>query len=247
MKYINNNSNDRIKNKINEIRIALIKPGNIITKSDRDTIRKELYDIENKQNLTNKQKKQKETVYNRLTELAIALDKIKKYKYQNFYDLDYIGMRDIQNLFNNIGDYYKPISIKSSFNNNYEYYKIRGDKNKNLSINEHLYMIIPKLTKLINNKKNNNEPEIQLSMGINFMHATDRDKNRTFHVKSDNVEIRLSNDANNIITKLLDSFLNNYQEEEQILRNASNYTFESEDILGIHFHNIKLRKRQLIH
>ena len=59
MKHINNNSNDRIKNKINEIRIALIKPGNIITKSDRDTIRKELYDIENKQNLTNKQKKPK--------------------------------------------------------------------------------------------------------------------------------------------------------------------------------------------
>ena len=54
MKHINNNSNDRIKNKINEIRIALIKQGN-------------------KDNLTNKQK---ESIYNRLTELAIALDKI---------------------------------------------------------------------------------------------------------------------------------------------------------------------------
>ena len=74
------------------------------------------------------------------------------------------------------------------------------------------------------------------------MHATDRDKNRTFHVKSDNVEIRLSDDANNIITKLLESFLNNYQKEEQILRNASNYAFESVDILGIHFHNIKLKR-----
>ena len=74
MKHINNNSNDRIKNKINEIRIALIKQGN-------------------KQNLTNKQK---ESIYNRLTELAIALDKIEKYKYQNFEDLDYIGIRDIR-------------------------------------------------------------------------------------------------------------------------------------------------------
>ena len=74
MKHINNNSNDRIKNKINEIRIALIKQGN-------------------KDNLTNKQK---ESIYNRLTELAIALDKIEKYKYQNFDDLDYIGIRDIR-------------------------------------------------------------------------------------------------------------------------------------------------------
>ena len=103
-------------------------------------------------------------------------------------------------------------------------------------------MIIPELTKLISNEKNNNELKIQLSMGINFMHATDRDKNRTFHVKSDNVEIRLSDDANNIITKLLESFLNNYQKEEQILRNASNYAFESVDMLGIHFHNIKLKR-----
>ena len=46
-----------------------------------------------KQNLTNKQK---ESIYNRLTELAIALDKIEKYKYQNFDDLDYIGIRDIR-------------------------------------------------------------------------------------------------------------------------------------------------------
>ena len=53
MKHIGNNSNDRIKNKINEIRIALIKQGN-------------------KQNLTNKQK---ESIYNRLTELAIPLIK----------------------------------------------------------------------------------------------------------------------------------------------------------------------------
>ena len=103
-------------------------------------------------------------------------------------------------------------------------------------------MIIPELTKLISNDKNNNELKIQLSMGINFMHVTDRDKNRTFHVKSDNVEIRLSDDANNIITKLLESFLNNYQKEEQILRNASNYAFESVDILGIRFHNIKLKR-----
>ena len=70
-------------------------------------------------------------------------------------------------------------------------------------------MIKPELAELINKKKKNNELKIQLSMGVNFMHTTDRDKNRTFHVKSDNAEIRLGDDTNDIINKLFESFLNN--------------------------------------
>ena len=70
------------------------------------------------------------------------------------------------------------------------------------------------------------------------MHTTDRDKNRTFHVKSDNAEIRIGSNTN-VITILFESFLNSYQKEGQILRNGSNYTFESVDILDIHFHNMK--------
>ena len=103
-------------------------------------------------------------------------------------------------------------------------------------------MIIPELAELINKKKSNNELKIQISMGVNFMHTTDRDKNRTFHVKSDNVEIRLDNDTSNITNELIKTFLSNYQKEEQILRNSSNYTFESVDMLGIHFHDIKLKR-----
>ena len=103
-------------------------------------------------------------------------------------------------------------------------------------------MIIPELAELINKKKSNNELKIQLSMGVNFMHTTDRDKNRTFHVKSDNVEIRLDNDTSNITNELIKVFLSNYQKEEQILSNGSNYTFESVDMLGIHFHDIKLKR-----
>ena len=37
-------------------------------------------------------------------------------------------------------------------------------------------------------------------------------------------------------------FQNNYQKEENILRSGSDYTFESVDILGVHFHNIKLKR-----
>ena len=104
-------------------------------------------------------------------------------------------------------------------------------------------MIIPYLAELINERKNdNNEYKIQLSMGVNFMCITDKEKTRTFYVKSDNKEIRLGNSTSNTINELIESFWSYYQKEEQISRNGSNYTFESVDILAIHFHNIKLKR-----
>ena len=39
-----------------------------------------------------------------------------------------------------------------------------------------------------------------------------------------------------IIKGVINSFLNNYQKEEIILRNGSNFVFESVDLLSYHFH-----------
>ena len=239
---MNNNTNDQIKSEINNIRIILARLGNIITKNVRKKIKNDLYEQEKKQRLT---KTQKERIYNHLIELANALNKKEEYKYHNYDDLDYFGIKDIENLFINIddSDYYKPILVNSSFKNNYEYYEIRGDKNKKLSIKQYLTMIIPYLAELINARKNNNnEYKIQVSIGVNFICITNKEKTRTFYVKSDNKEIRLGNGTSNIINELIKFFLSNYQKEEQILKNGSNYTFESVDILYIHFHNIKLKR-----
>ena len=135
-----------------------------------------------------------------------------------------------------------PILVKSSFKNNYEYYEIRGNKVKKLSTKEYPHKVIPELTELINKKKNKDEQKIQLSMGINFMSITDKEKTRTFHVKSDNEEIILGNDTNDIIKELIESILSKYQREEQVLGNGSNYIFESVDVLNIHFHKTKLKR-----
>ena len=103
-------------------------------------------------------------------------------------------------------------------------------------------MIMPELVDLINKKDNNKKKQkIQLSMRVNFMCITDKEKTRIFYVNSDNEKIRSSDDTSNI-NKIFESFLSNYQKEEQILRNSSNYTFESIDMLGIHFHDIKLKR-----
>ena len=191
----------------------------------------------------NLQKHTKKRAYRYLVELANALDRKQEYKHNDRDDLDSFGIKDIENLFVNINDadYYQPQLVKSSFKNNYGYSEIRGDKK--LSIQQYLYMIIPYLTELIDEKKNNSiEHKIQLSMGVNFMCIANKEKTRTFLVKSDNGEIRLGDDPSEIIKELINSFLSNYQKEEEILRNGSNYVFKRVNILDIYIHNINLFK-----
>ena len=103
----NNNYDGKIRDKISDIRMILSRMENIITINDRKKIKKELYEIENKKNLSDKEK---EKNYDNLVELVNKLNKKEKYKY-NRDDLDYLGIRDIENLFDadNNEDYYKPI------------------------------------------------------------------------------------------------------------------------------------------
>ena len=83
-------------------------------------------------------------------------------------------------------------------------------------------MVILGLVDLINKKKNDRvECEIQLNMGANFISTDDTGKTGTFHVQTDNEEIRLGNETPKIITELAKSFLSNYQNEEKTLRNEN--------------------------
>ena len=86
-----------------------------------------------------KQKLNKKTIFNRLIRIANTLDKKQEYKHSDYDDQNYFGIKDIENLFDNISndDYYKPIILKRSFKNNYEYYEIRGDRDKKLSIKQY--------------------------------------------------------------------------------------------------------------
>ena len=94
-------------------------------------------------------------IYDYLVKVVRTLDKKEKYKYHDCDDLDYYGIKDIENLFSNVDDddYYKPILIKSSFKDNYKYYESRGDKDKNLSVKQYLYKIMPCLSDLIDDHK----------------------------------------------------------------------------------------------
>ena len=201
---------------------------NIITKEQRKEIKEELHEIKKKR--LRKAQKERTLVY--LIELLVSLTKQEKYQYSDYHDLDYFGVRDIENLSDYVDDYYKPILTKSSFRNKCQYYEIRGDRYKVLSLKQYITTIIPELTKLINETKTSTEDEkkAQFIMSIRFRHDTDIDKSRTFHVRSDNVEFRMGSDTDDIIISLLDSFFVNYEYEENILRDSSNYSFDYVDM-----------------
>ena len=173
MKHFNNNTDDddddydtydgKKRGKISDIRMMLSRLGNILTKNDRKKIKKKLYEIKKKKNLSNSKK---EETYDHLVKLVKTLDKKEKYQFHDRDDLDY-GIRDIENLFdeddNDDDDNYcyKPILVKSSFKNNYKYYESRGNKDIKLSVKQYLYKIMPYLRVLINNHKTIRSNSIQ--------------------------------------------------------------------------------------
>ena len=135
---INDSYDGKIRDKISDIRMILGRLGNAITKNDRKKIKKELHEIQNKKNLSDKEK---EKNYDNLVELVNKLNKTEKNKYHDHDDLDYHGIRDIENLFDNVDvddDYFKPILVKSYFKENYKYYESRCDKDKRLSVKQYL-------------------------------------------------------------------------------------------------------------
>ena len=164
---------------------------------------------------------QKEKIYDNVVELVNKVNKKEKYRYHDRDDLDYYGIRDIENLCDNIDaddddDYYKPILVKSSFDENYKYYESGGDKDKKLSIGQYLGMIKPYLSDLINenNENNFNEWKNKIIMRVNFVSSNDTGEIRTSFVLSDNGEIRLGNEMDDIVKRLINSFLNNYQKRK---------------------------------
>ena len=63
-----------------------------------------------------------------------------------------------------------------------------------------------------------------------------------FYVWSKNEEIRLGNETDDIVESLINSFLNNYQKEQQVSREKSNLIFDSADLIQYKFHKTNLKR-----
>ena len=73
-------------------------------------------------------------------------------------------------------------------------------------------------------------------MHVSFISSKDTGETCTINILSDNEEIMWRNESDDIITNLFESFLNNYQREEQIMRRVSNLIFESVDRFSYNLH-----------
>ena len=168
---------------IEETRKVFIEIRNNIKKSRIKKIRKDLYEKEKWLESENEKEKKQH---------AKELKKIKNFL-EGFQE-------EIQK------NYYKPIRTKDAFNDNYIEYESKGDKDKNLSPEDYLDIIRPFLRDMINNHKTHGEWKIQLIMRINFVSSLDTGEFHTMHSKSNNVEIMMGIETNDIINELFESF-----------------------------------------
>ena len=118
--------------------------------------------LEKKDSLTKKEKHEKKHYTKKLQkaeeflkDLKENLNKLKRYRYNIVDNIDYKGIREIENLFNEINgeDYYEPIKSNHAFDDDYIEYESRRDKDNNLLLAEYLNMIRPYLRDMIDNHK----------------------------------------------------------------------------------------------
>ena len=93
--------------------------------------------------------------------------------------------------------------------NNYIEYKNNGDINKTLSVEEYCNKIRPYLKGIINNHEKFDPWKIQLTN--NFVTSKDNVEKHAMHSKSDNIEIMISDGADEVIKEISDSLKNRYQ------------------------------------
>ena len=109
-------------------------------------------------------------------------------------------------------------------------------------------MIMPYLRDMINDHKatktQSGEWKIQLPMHVNCIYFKDTGETRTIHVWSDNAKIMVGNESDNIIKELFESFLDNYQKEEQIMRGASGFIFESVELIDYKLDKVSFKREK---
>ena len=91
-------------------------------------------------------------------------------------------------------------------------------------------------------EETSSEWKIQLTMAINFISSKDSDDTRTMHTKSNNVEIMIGSETDEIIEKLFESFLQKYQAGLVESTRGSEFIYDSVDILYYNLNKVSLSR-----
>ena len=164
-------------------------------------------------------------------------------KYYDDDDFEFREIKNVQDLFKlSIDeDYYKPTLVKSGYDNNYIQYESKGEKI--LLVEEYLSLIEPYLTDMINDYKSKSEWKIQLTAEINFTSLKpDSNETRIMHTKSDNEEIMVGSNTNEVIKELFKSLLQRYLESLREKMRGSDFAFDGVNLLYYDFNKISLNR-----
>ena len=77
-------------------------------------------------------------------------------------------------------------------------------------------------------------------MEINFFPSKDSEETRTMSTKTDNIEIMMSNETDEIIEELFESLLQRFQEELEESMTGTEFIFDSVNVLRYKLLKIKL-------
>ena len=73
---------------------------------------------------------------------------------------------------------------------------------------------------VINNLKKSDTWKIQLAVAINFISFIDNAEEHVVHSKSDNIEIEINDETDNVIKELFDSLKNRYQNNLESMKGS---------------------------
>ena len=84
-------------------------------------------------------------------------------------------------------------------------------------------------------------------MSINFISSNGSDETRNMHTKSDNIEIMMGSETDEIIDELFETILQNHQKDLKESMRGSNFTFDSVDLLYYHLQKTSLKRTGLLY
>ena len=156
-------------------------------------------------------------------------------------------LRDLGFIFDSEKDHYEPkkllmLYIQNEIQNNYIQNESIGDKDKTLTIKEQLYMTRQYLSGIINDHKTH-QLKIYLKIAIDFISSKDSDETCTMHAKSDNTEIMMCSETDEIIKELFEPLFQKYQEGLQKSMKGSEFIFDSFDVLSYDLNKISPNRR----
>ena len=209
---------DDIRKKLNELK-------HNFSRIEFNKIRKNLYNLKNKNKLSKKSRK----YLNELNKKIINLN-----KHEDFIELE--NVKDLYSILD-----YKPILISTGFTNNYLEYG--SDSSNSLSFTEYLDLIKPYLEDLINKKKNKGEWKLQLSAKISFVSLKpDSDETRLMHTRSDAAEFMNGSETEEIIESLYRSLLQKYNNNLQEKMRGSDFVFNGINYFYYDFNTVSISK-----